>query len=246
MNQTVSRQLSGLAILAAGVAVTVLLTPDPLADVFFAGIVLSSVLFTVVSGIGTWTNRTPLVWVAALLLTGLTILGLLSIGTNLVPAALLLLGAAVFSLLAGPRTDVRESIIADPPTTQEAMLRTLVGTAAVLGGGGLIYFGAFAQELFGPCANETLTCALEATNWGAVTLTVLGLFAVGFGGWLVWTQPFISRVLASTRAPKRSAGDESPCHGVTFNTIVIEHERAFRNDDVVGRGGMSAGTPSAG
>lgn len=200
-SRTVSRWLSVLAILAAGVAVAVLLAPDPLADVFFAAIVLSSVLFAMVGVFGAWTNRTPLLWVAALLLTGLTILGMLSIGIFLVPAALFLLGAAIFSQLAGPRSDVRETIIADPPSERAVVRRTLLGGSGVLGGSGLVYVGAFTRELFGSCANETLGCALEATNWGAIGLTVLGLLAISLGGWLIWKQFYIRLVLASARTP---------------------------------------------
>ena len=200
-SQTVSRLLSALAILAAGVAVTVLLLPNPLADVFFAGIILLSVVFTLIGGIGAWTNRTPLVWVAALLLAGLTILGMLSIGLFLLPAALLLLGAAIFSQLAGPRPGVRETIIANPPTQQELAGKTLVGAGSTLGGAAVVYLGAFTQELFGSCARETLACALETTNWGGIGLTILGLSAICLGGWLLWKQAYTTRVLASTRTP---------------------------------------------
>ena len=196
---TISRLLSVLAILSASVAVTYLLLPNPLADVFFAGIVMLSVVFALVGGIGAWTNRTPLVWVAALLLTGLSLLGMMTIGFFLLPAALLLLGAAVFSQMAGPRTGVREAIIANPPTEQEVVRKKRVGTAAVIVGLGLVYVGAFAQELFGSCASETLACALNTTNWGAVGLTVLGLLAVSYGGWLLWKQVYVTQVLASTR-----------------------------------------------
>jgi uncharacterized membrane-anchored protein YitT (DUF2179 family) len=198
-SQTVSRLLSVLAILSASVAVTYLLFPNPLADVFFAGIVLLSVIFALVGGIGAWTNRTPLVWVAALLLTGLSILGMMSIGMFLVPATLLLLGAAIFSQMAGPRTDVRDAIIANPPTERELVRKKQVGTGSVVVGGGLVYVGAFAQELFGACASETLACALNKTNWGAVGLTVLGLIAISLGGGLLWKQAYITRVLASAQ-----------------------------------------------
>lgn len=200
-SETVSRLLSVGALISAILAVTVLLLPNPLADVFFAGIVSLSVLFTLVGGIGAWTNRTPIVWVAALLLTGLTILGLLSIGIYLVPSTLLLLGAAVFSQLAGPRLEVRESILADPPTRQDLIQKTLVGIGAIVAGFGFVYIGAFTRELFGSCARETLACGLEMTNWGAVGLTVFGLFAVSYGGWLLWKQSYISRVIASEQTP---------------------------------------------
>lgn len=198
-SQTASQLLSVLAFLAASVAVTYLLYPNPLADVFFTGIVMLGVIFTLVGGIGAWTNLTPLVWVAAILLTGLTILGMWSIGIFLAPATLLLLGAAIFSQLAGPRTDVRERIIANPPPEQELARKKEVGTGAVLGGVGLVYVGAFAIGLFGACASETLACALDTTNWGAVGLTVLGLVAVSYGSWLLWQQAYITRVLASTQ-----------------------------------------------
>jgi hypothetical protein len=175
------------------------LLPDPLADVFFAGIVTLSVVFTFVGGFGAWTNRTPLVWAAALLLTGLSILGMMSIGLYLVPAAFLLLGAAVFSKLAGPRTGVRESIRADPPTEREIRRRQIVGVGTVVAGLGLVYIGAFTQELFGSCTRETLACALDTTDWSSVGLTVLGLSTVSYGGWLLWRQAYITRVLASTQ-----------------------------------------------
>ncbi|WP_135304875.1 hypothetical protein [Haloarcula amylovorans] len=196
-SETVSRLLSALAILSAGVAVTVLLLPNPLADVFYSGIVLLSILFALVGGIGAWTNRTPLVWVAALLLGGLSILGMMSIGLYLVPAALLLLGAAVFSQLTGPRPGVRESILANPSTRRDIVQKILVGTVAIVVGLGLVSVGAFRRELFGSCARETLDCALKTTNWDAVGLTVLGLVAISFGGWLVWRQAYITRVLAA-------------------------------------------------
>lgn len=196
-SQTVSRLLSVLAILSASVSVTYLLLPNPLADVFFAGIVMLSVILALVGGIGAWTNRTPLVWVAALLLTGLTILGMMSIGFFLVPASLLLLGAAAFSQMAGPRIDVREAIIAEPPTERELVRKKQIGRGTVVVGVGLVYVGAFAQELFGACSNETLACALDKTNWGAVGLTVFGLVGISLGGWLLWKQAYITRVLAS-------------------------------------------------
>lgn len=198
-SQTVSRLLSVLAVISATVASAFLLLPNPLADVFFGGIVLLSVLFALVGAIGVWTNRTPLVWVAALLSTGLSILGLLSIGIYLATAALLLLGAAIFSQLAGPGPGVREAIVANPPTEQELVRKKQVGTGAVVVGVALVYVGAFAQELFGACASETVACALDKTNWGTVGLTVIGLIAISLGGWMLWKQIYITRVLAATQ-----------------------------------------------
>lgn len=198
-SEAVSRLLSVLAIISASVAVTFLLFPNPLADVFFAGIMVFSVIFAVIGGIGAWTNRAPLVWVAALLLTGLSILGLMSIGVLLVPAALLLLGAAIFSQMSGPRADVQKTITTDPPEGQEILRKLLLGIGSVAGGLGIVYWSAFKRELFGSCASETVACALETTNWGAVGLTVLGLVGISVGGWLLWKQTYVMRVLASTQ-----------------------------------------------
>lgn len=198
-NQSVSRLLSVLAILSASVAVAYLLFPNPLTDVFFAGIVLLGVIFALVGGVGAWTNRTPLVWVATLLLTALSILGMMSIGIFLVPATILMFGAAISSRMAGPRTDVRDAILANPPTERALARKKWVGAGSVVAGVGLVYVGAFAQELFGACASETLACALDKTNWGAVGLTVLGVIAISLGGWLLWKQAYLTRVLASTQ-----------------------------------------------
>ena len=197
--ETASRLLSALAVLSASVAGGYLLLPNPLADVFFAGIVLLPVIFALVGGVGAWTNRTSLVWVAALSLTGLTILGMMSIGFFIAPATLFSLGAALFSQLSGPRTDVQEAIVTNPPTVPEAVLKTLAGTVSGAVGAGLVYIGAFRQELFGACASETLACAIDKTHWDAVGLTVSGLVVISLGGWLVWKQVYISRVLASAQ-----------------------------------------------
>lgn len=198
-SETASRLLSVFAFLSASGAVLLLLLPNPLADVFVAGIVMLSVIFAGVGGIGAWTSRTPLVWVGALLVTGLSLIGMMSIGFLLAPAALFLLGAAVCSQLAGPRPDVREAVLADPPTAREVARKKLIGIGAVIGGLGLVYAGAFAQELFGSCARETVACALDTTNWSGIGLTLLGLVAVSYGGWLLWKQSYLTRVLASTQ-----------------------------------------------
>lgn len=194
-----SRVLSGFAVVAASVAAGALLLPEPLADVFFAGWVVGSVGLTLLGALGAWTNRSPLVWVAALLLTGLSIVGMWSIGLFIAPAALCLLGAAVLSQWAGPRPGVREAIVAEPPTVRETVLKALAGTGAVAAGTGLVYVGAIARDLFGACASETLACALASTHWDAVGLTILGLLTAGFGGWLLWRQVYIGRVLAANQ-----------------------------------------------
>lgn len=195
--RTASRLLSVLAILVVGVAAGYILLPDPLADVFFAGWVLFSVGLAIVGGFGAWTNRTPLVWLAALLLTGLSILGMWSFGLFIAPAALLLLGAAILSQLTGPREDVRESILTDPPTSEELTSMVKTGSGSVVVGALSIAIGAFGVGLFGSCASETTSCVLAKTHWGAVGLTVLGLLAIGYGGFLLWKQAYVRRVMAS-------------------------------------------------
>lgn len=195
--RTVSRLLSALAILAVGVAAVSLLRPRPLADAFFAGWVLLSVGIAIVGGFGAWTNRTPLVWLAALLLVGLSILGMWSIGLYLAPAALLLSGAAVFSHLSGPREDVRQSILADPPSSQELSSMTRTGSGALVGGVLLVWIGASGRGLFGACARETMSCLVAETNWSAAGLTVLGLLATGYGCVLIWKRVYLTRVLGS-------------------------------------------------
>jgi len=190
----VSRLLSGLAILSVIVAGTYLLLPDPLGDVFFAGWVVLGVILSIVGGIGAWTNRSPLVWVAAISLIGLTIMGIWSIGGFIAPAGFFMLGSALCSQLAGPRTEHLEEIRTDPPTESEVLQKTLAGIGSVVVGVGLVYVGAFARELFGACASETVACAIEKTHWGAVGISVVGLIAISLGGWLFW------RLIYTTRA----------------------------------------------
>lgn len=197
----VSRLLSVLAILSASVAATYLLLPNPLADAFFAAWVLVSVILALIGGSAAWTHRTPLVWAAALLLTGLSVVGMWSIGPFIAPAALFLLGSAVLLQWAGPRKEIQEAIIADPPPVQDAALKAVVGIGSVVVGSWLVYAGAFARELFEACARETLACAIGKTHWDALGIAVLGLIAVGLGGGLLWKQVYIARVLASKSGP---------------------------------------------
>ena len=199
-NRETSRLLAALALLAGVFASGVLLFPTPLSDAFFAGIILLNPLFAAVGAAGAWTDRAVVVWVAALLSVGLSLVGAMSVGLFFAPTALLLLGSAVAAQAAGPRSGVRERIVADPPSSRERLLRTLAGAASILVGVGLVNVGAFGQELFGSCARETLACALETTNWGAVGVTVLGFAAVAVGGWLVWKQVYVSRVLRRARS----------------------------------------------
>ncbi|SFR69443.1 hypothetical protein [Halogeometricum limi] len=69
--------------------------------------------------------------------------------------------------------------------------------AAWTGRTALVYWGAFARELFGPCARETLDCAVATANWVAVFVTVVGLGAMALGGWTVWRLVRVVRVLSS-------------------------------------------------
>lgn len=195
----ISRLLGALAVLSAVAAASHLLSPAPLADAFFAGWVVVAVGLAAVGGFAAWTNRTPLAWAAALLLAGLSIAGMWSLGLFVAPAAVFLLGAALLSQLAGPRSGSRERIVADPPATRDAVLRTLAGASALVVGGWLVYANALARDLFGACARETLDCVVESTRWDAAGLTVFGLVAIGLGGWLLWTQVYVARVLAAER-----------------------------------------------
>jgi len=74
--QTPSRLLAGFAVVLAGAAAVALLLPRPLADALFAAWVLFAVVLAVVGAVGAWGRRTASVWVAALLLTGLTVVGM--------------------------------------------------------------------------------------------------------------------------------------------------------------------------
>lgn len=196
--ETASRVLSGIAIALTGIAAVVFLFPDPLADVFFAAWVLGSVSIACLGGFAAWTNRTPLAWIAALSLTAISILGMWSIGFYLAPSALLLLGSALLLQSAGPRTALRESIVADPPTVPETVLKTLVGVVALHVGSGFVYFGAISRDLFDACARETLDCTLANTHWDAVGITLVGLLVIGLGGWVLWKQMYVAHVLVTT------------------------------------------------
>jgi len=198
--RTLSRALAALAVVAALLAAAVLLSPAPLADVFFAGIVLLSPLFAAVGAAGAWTDRTALVWVATLLSVGLTLVGVMSVGLLFAPAALLLLGSAVAARAAGPDRAARERIVADPPEPRERLQKALLGVASVVVGAVLVDVAALDRDLFGSCAQETLGCVLETTNWGLVGLTLLGFGAVAVGGWLLWRQVYVTRLLARARA----------------------------------------------
>lgn len=134
---------------------------------------------------------------AALLVTGLAILGMWSIGSFIAPAVALLLGAAVSTQLAGSREEVQQAIVADPPARQEATRKTATGIGVVAFGAGLVYVGAITRELFGPRGRGTLECALAQTCRGGIGATLLGLSAVGFGAWRVWKQISNARALAS-------------------------------------------------
>jgi hypothetical protein len=192
-----SRLSAALAVLVAVVAAVALLLPNPLADAFFAGWVLFGVALAVAGAVGAWTNRTALVGAAALLTTGLAVVGMWSIGFFVAPAALLLLASALLSRAAGPRRAVVEAITADPPSGRELALKAVAGVGNVILGGWLVNAGALERDLFGACAQETLACALAGTHWDAVAVTAVGLLLIGVGVWLVWRQLYTARVLVS-------------------------------------------------
>jgi len=196
---TWSRLLSALAILTTAAAAGYLLLPLPLADAFFAAWVLLGVGLSLLGAAGAWTNRPSLVWAAALSLTALSVVGMWSIGLFVAPAAALLLGAALLSRRSEPPAEGRGATD-DYPSRDSSALTALGGAAAVTVGAALVYAGAFAGELFGACARETVACALGKTHWDAVGLTVLGLIAVAIGGWTVWRQVAAARAPTANRA----------------------------------------------
>jgi hypothetical protein len=195
--ETGRRLLGALAALLAVAAAVLLLLPNPLADAFFAAWVIGSALIALVGGVAAWTNRTPLAWVAAILLSALSVVTLTSLGLFIAPAAVCLLGAALLSHWTGPRTDAREAIAANPPSLRETVLKAVAGVGSIALGSGLVYVTAVVRGLFEACSNETLACAIDAIHWFALGGTVLGLLAVGFGGWLLWKQIYVARVLRS-------------------------------------------------
>lgn len=171
-------------------------------DVQFAGWVLFSLFVVLIGVIGAWTNRTGLVSVAGILLAGCAIAAMWSIGPSIAPAALLLLVAAWFSHRAGPREGVRDAIRVDPPSEAERRRKMWTGMIAIVGGVALIVLGVFVLELFvAACAQETLTCTLDVANWSGIGLTLVGLIGVCVGGWLVWKQNYIERILETTDTP---------------------------------------------
>lgn len=199
---SISRLLATSAVVLAGIAAVALLGPRPLADAFFAAWVVGAVALAGVGAYAAWTRRSALVWVAALLLAGLSVAGMWSVGLFLAPAAVALLWAAVASHWTGPRQGSREAVLEDPPSVLAAVLKTLGGSGIVVVGAGLAYEGVMVRELFTRgCARETLGCALAVVRWDAAGLAVLGLAGIVLGGWLVWKQVAVGRVLAS-----RSAG----------------------------------------
>lgn len=198
--RTASRLLGAVAALVAIAAATALLFPAPLADAFFAGWVLVALLLALVGGVGAWTDRTPLVWAAALLLTGLSVVGMWSVGLFVAPAAVALLGSALLQWRSGAGRTERNATVPDSPSIRETVLKIGAGTGAVLVGGLLVYLGAIARDLFGACSRETLSCALARTHWDAVGTTTLGLLAVGLGGWLLWRRVALARGSAPSEA----------------------------------------------
>ncbi|MDQ2055913.1 MULTISPECIES: hypothetical protein [unclassified Halobellus] len=198
--EPVSRFFGALSVFAASVAAGWLWSPHPFRDVFFSGIVLLAVLFSLLGMFGVWTNHTPIAWMASLLLLGFTVFGMWSAGLLFVPAAIFLVIATIASHRTGPRRTVQHAIRANPPTVAELVLKAVAGASAGFAGVWITYFGAVRQELFGACADETLSCALTKMHWGAVGLTLFGLATIAVGGWALWKQIYIARVLRLTRS----------------------------------------------
>lgn len=197
----VSRLLA-LAALLIVLAAVFYVVPWMYRDVQFAGWVLFSLFVVLVGVVGAWTNRTVLVSVAGILLTGFAIAAMWSIGPLIAPAALLVLVAAWFSHRAGPREGVREAIRADPPSEAERRRKTWAGMLAIVGGVASMVLGVFVLELFvAACPDETLACTLDIANWSGIGLTLVGLIGVTVGGWLYWKQSYIARVLDTTDSP---------------------------------------------
>lgn len=197
--EAVGRALSVLAVVVLVVAAGYLLFPAPLADAFFAAWMAGGVAVSVVGAVAAWTGRTPLVWVTALLLVGLSILGMWSVGFLVAPAALCLLGSAVLLRKTDRRERVRRAVLADPPSAREAVTKTLVGVASVVAGAGITYAASVARPLFDACARETLSCAVENTHWDAVAATVVGLAVLAVGCRLLWTQAYAASVRCAER-----------------------------------------------
>lgn len=181
-----ARLLAALAVVAALAAGALLLWPDPLADVFFAGWVLVAIGLAVAGAAGAWTDRTPVAWLAALLLAGLAVVGMWSIGVAIAPAGLLLLAAAGASQV--DRRRLGELGEASPSRDRDALRRSLAGLAALVAGAWLVDAGAVSRPLFARgCARETAACLVAVARWDGVAVTLLGLAALGLGGWLLWT-----------------------------------------------------------
>lgn len=191
--RTAARLLGVLAAVAATVAAAYVLLPDPLADVFFAAWVLAAVGLAAVGGLAAWRGRTAVVWLAGLLLAGLAVLGMMSFGLYVAPAAVSLLAAATCLQLDRPRR-VRQLSVAEAVADRGDVARALAGAGAAAVGAWLVHAGAVERGLFGACARETLSCALAVARWDAVGLTAVGLVAVGAGGWLCYRQFQLARV----------------------------------------------------
>lgn len=196
--ETATRSLGALSALSAGAAAVVLLSPNPLADAFFAGWVAVGVGLALVAGVAAWTNRPPLLWLATFALAALCVVGMWSIGLFFAPAAALALGAALLSRLAGA-PEAGGGRRSDPPTDPNAGRKALAGAASAAVGAVLVYVGAFARELFGSCARETLDCATAGIHWDAMGTTLVGLLAVGLGGWSLWRYGYLARTAARSR-----------------------------------------------
>lgn len=198
---TVSRFLAAVAVLVTVLAAVAFLLPRPLADAFFAGWVLFSVGLALLGAVAAWTRRRPLLWLAALAMTGLSVVGMWSIGAAIAPAALSLLVSAGLLEWVAPRPPGRPANSRARHSPRASLAKALGGAGAGVLGGWLLYQGTVVRELFARgCARETLACALAVTRWDAVGLSAVGLAAIGVGGWLVWRQLAVDRVVAANQS----------------------------------------------
>jgi hypothetical protein len=182
--RTTHETFHGLLAYASETPSDVLLVAWPL---LIAGIAL-------LTGAAAWTDRPPLVWVGALVLLGISVLGAMTIGFYAAPAAFFALASAVLLSASGRRERVERAVRSAPPTILEAVLKTFLGAVAVALGALLAYSGASAG-LSEACAVETAACVLENTHWNRVTGTAIGLGFGVLGAWTVFVQVRSARIL---------------------------------------------------
>lgn len=167
-------------------------TPVDVAWIAWPLLIVGVALFV---GAVAWADRPPLVWVGALVLLGISVLGAMTLGFYAAPAALFALASAVLLSASGRRERVERAVRSAPPTMLEAVVKTLLGAVAVALGVSLAYYGTSAG-LSEACAVETAACVLESTHWNHVAGTAIGLGLGILGVWTVFVQIRSARMLA--------------------------------------------------